>query len=342
MNLKKGINLGGFLSQCVYEREHYRTFIVEEDIRRIRAMGFDHVRLPFDYPIVETEAGVRIQAGYDDIARVVRWCDMYGLTIILDLHRAYGYDFNDAGDAERNSLFASEEKQERFLNLWAQVADAFGHEDHVVFELLNEVVEEENTEGWNALIAKAVAQIRAVNRKTPIIYGGIRWNSAETLRYLEIPKEENILFTFHFYEPLLFTHQRAHWVPELIGVPDIPYPWNMPAYRKQALELGTKGLSVLHSQSEEMGKPFLREMMAEAVRAASAAGVGLYCGEFGVIDQAPLEDTVRWFRDVIDVLGEFDIGFGLWTYKEKDFGLMDEHYAPIRERLLAILTGERE
>ena len=31
-----GVNLGGWLSQCVsYEKEHFDTFILEEDIKRI-------------------------------------------------------------------------------------------------------------------------------------------------------------------------------------------------------------------------------------------------------------------------------------------------------------------
>ena len=60
----------------------------------------------------------------------------------------------------------------------------------------------------------------------------------------------------------------------------------------------------------------------------------LYCGEFGVIDQAPVEDTLRWFTDVDTVFRQFGIGCAVWTYKEMDFGLMGEHYAPIREQLL--------
>lgn len=342
MKLVKGINLGGYLSQCEYSRQHYLEFIGKKDIEQIRNWGFDHIRVPFDYPVLEEEDGQRIQEGYDHLERVVRWCDEAGLNVILDLHRAYGYDFNDAGDAERNSLFASEKKMERFISLWTDVADYFGHENHVAFELLNEVVEEENTEGWNQLIARTVSVIRGITKKTPIIYGGIRWNSADTLQYLEVPKDENILFTFHFYEPLMFTHQRAHWVPELIDVPDISYPGTMEEYRSQAASLGTKGLSVLNSKADVMGPPFLKGMMSEALRAATAAGVGLYCGEFGVIDKAPLPDTVRWFADVIEIMRELDIGYGLWTYKEKDFGLLDAHYAPVREEILAILTGKNK
>jgi aryl-phospho-beta-D-glucosidase BglC (GH1 family) len=57
MNLKRGINLGGFLSQCVHTKEHYDSFIKEEDIEQISAYGFDHVRLPIDYEVFETEDG---------------------------------------------------------------------------------------------------------------------------------------------------------------------------------------------------------------------------------------------------------------------------------------------
>ena len=44
---EKGINLGGWLSQWdLTDREHLETFITEQDIQDIRAMGADHVRLP--------------------------------------------------------------------------------------------------------------------------------------------------------------------------------------------------------------------------------------------------------------------------------------------------------
>ena len=54
---KQGINLGGFLSQ--YEliadansqeslKEHFETFITQEDIKQIAGWGFDHVRIPVD------------------------------------------------------------------------------------------------------------------------------------------------------------------------------------------------------------------------------------------------------------------------------------------------------
>ena len=43
---KKGVNLGGWLSQGPLDKEHLDTFITEKDIARIASWGLDHVRLP--------------------------------------------------------------------------------------------------------------------------------------------------------------------------------------------------------------------------------------------------------------------------------------------------------
>ena len=53
MKLERGINLGGYLSQCVHSTEHYDAFSQEEDIRKIASMGVDHVRLAIDYEVLE-------------------------------------------------------------------------------------------------------------------------------------------------------------------------------------------------------------------------------------------------------------------------------------------------
>lgn len=336
MELNRGINLGGYLSQCVHTQEHYDSFIAEEDIRQIAEWGFDHVRLPIDYEVLEQEDGTCREDGYERVYRVVDWCMKYRLNIILDLHKAFGYDFNDAGSKEANNLFANVSLQDRFVALWENIAKHFWGYEHVAFELLNEVVEEENADKWNALIKRAVTQIRRFAVSNPIIYGGIQWNSATTLKYLEKPEDDNIIFTFHFYEPLLFTHQKAHWVKSMDKRKDVFYPDDMENYRIESNKLGTQGKTVAQAKAKTIGKEFMEEVVAEAVLAAQNANVPLYCGEFGVIDLAPVEDTLRWFTTVNEVFGEHQIGFCVWSYRLMDFGLTEEHYDAIRERLLEL------
>ena len=57
MGFYKGINLGGWLSQCSYEEKHMDTFISDEDYAVIAGWGADHIRIPFDYNILENEDG---------------------------------------------------------------------------------------------------------------------------------------------------------------------------------------------------------------------------------------------------------------------------------------------
>lgn len=338
LKLNRGINLGGFLSQCDHTEEHYASFITNDDIKKIAEVGFDHVRLPIDCDFFQNEEGKFIEDHFDMLDKIVKLCKEVGLNIILDLHKAPGYDFNDAGNKEKNNLFVSEELQQAFLKLWDKISKTYGGYDHVVLELLNEVVEKENADLWNALIKRAVTTIRK-NTKCPIIYGGIQWNSAMTVNLLEKPEDDNIIFTFHFYEPLWFTHQKAYWVPAMDPNETVHYPMTMDEFVEGSKKLGYQGEIVEKAAKAgitTMGVPFLEFLIGEAVEAAKAAGVPLYCGEFGVIDRAPLEDTVRWYADADEAFRKYDIGCAAWTYRGKDFGLVDEHFAPIYDELISL------
>lgn len=341
MKLKRGLNLGGYLSQCTHNMQHYSTFIGKADIEQIAAWGFDHIRLPIDYEVLEDQEGNPKEEGYRLVHCICDCCRANKLDVILDLHKAYGYDFNDAGDRQKNDLFHNSYLQERFVNLWDRIATEFKNYDNVAFELLNEVVEKENALLWNDLIDKTVTAIRKIDLFVPIIYGGIQWNSASTLKLLKKPEDKNIIFTFHFYEPLLFTHQKAHWVKQMDPQKDVFYPESMEYYRLQSAVLGEQGEAVLNSTAEAIGKEFIEIMVKGAVLAAQKAGTQLYCGEFGVIDQAPVPDTLRWFRDVHDIFEKYQIGCSIWTYKEMDFGLTGKHYDDIREEIIQIWTKEQ-
>lgn len=338
MELLRGINFGGYLSQCEHSLEHYRTFISEADVKKVAEWGFDHIRLPIDYEVLEDDNARENKEGIVFVDQMIQWCADYHLDIVLDLHKAFGYDFNDAGDSDKNNLFTSDVLKKRFVDLWVRLAKRYKSFGHVAFELLNEVVEEENAHLWNRLINETVKAIRGYAPDTPIIYGGIQWNSARTLKLLDMPQDNNIIYTFHMYEPLIFTHQKAYWVPDMPMDMDILYPQSMEYYKEVSGLIGDKGKDVVVSQSKEMGKPFLEEMVKEAVDAANNVGVRLYCGEFGVIDRAPVADTLRWFEDIMDVFGKYHIHCAVWSYKEMDFGISDEHYAPISRDLIRLLT----
>ena len=78
-----GINFGGWLSQGEHSDKHYETFLTETDFAVAARWGLDHVRIPVDYELVETEGGIQKESGFQWIAQCITWCRKYGLHMIL-------------------------------------------------------------------------------------------------------------------------------------------------------------------------------------------------------------------------------------------------------------------
>ena len=60
IGMHRGVNLGGWLSQCDYSADRLNHFIKEEDFGVIASWGLDHVRIPVDFNVLEDDKG-----GYD-------------------------------------------------------------------------------------------------------------------------------------------------------------------------------------------------------------------------------------------------------------------------------------
>ncbi|MBQ1395278.1 MAG: cellulase family glycosylhydrolase, partial [Lachnospiraceae bacterium] len=223
---QKGVNLGGWISQY-YRRdeEYFDTFITEEDIEEIAALGFDHVRVPVDYNVLEDEEGNVLEAGFKHLEDCRRWCADRGLNMLIDLHECYGYSFDPLKDMDRRAFFYDEALQARFLNLWREIAERFkDHADQIAFEPLNEIVLYDVAQAWNDLAGRYIELMRSIIPDCRLVIGGVCYNSVLTVPLLDLPTTEGIIYNFHCYEPLIFTHQGAYWVD---GMPEdfrIGYP----------------------------------------------------------------------------------------------------------------------
>ena len=175
---QKGVNLGGWFSQCDYSEDRFNNFITEDDFKELTSWGLDHLRLPVDYNLVETEDGQYKEEGFARIKRALELGHKYGFNMILDLHKTAGYSF-DPGE-KQSGFFGNEALQERFYRLWEEFAKRFGgYGDKVAFELLNEVVDKEDGAVWAEIAPKCVERIRAYAPTTDILIGGYWHNSVQ-------------------------------------------------------------------------------------------------------------------------------------------------------------------
>jgi len=334
----KGINLGGWLSQCEHSKQHYDTFIIEKDIERISSWGLDHIRLPVDYELLESDNGEYIEEGFKYIDNCLEWCKKYGLNMILDLHKTAGYSFDET--EESVGFFKSEQLQNRFIALWEEFAKRYGkYADRLTFELLNEIVDKNVTEIWNRIAEQTIKTIRQYAPDINILIGGVNNNSISELKSLDMPYDDHIVYNFHFYEPTVFTHQSAYWVK------DMPLDFSMlyPNDFTKILEKTKQFFPPMHSEIfegislDKMDKNFFESLFSEAVLIAEERNTSLYCGEYGVIDRADVNSTLIWYSDINSAFEKYGIGRAAWTYKEKDFGIIGDHYAPIIDELIKLL-----
>ncbi len=333
---RKGIDLGGWLSQCNHTKERYENFIVEKDIEIIAGWGADHVRVPIDYELVEDREGNYIEDGFTYIQRAIDWCGKYGLNMVLDVHKTFGYSF-DLGYGE-SGFFDNEKYQERFYRLWEELAKRYSkYEDRVVFELLNEVTDKEYSDRWNAISGKCIDRIRAIAPTVKILLGGYWNNSGDALRDLALPKDENIVYNFHNYDPLVFTHQGAHWVQALPGDLRFSIKQTFGEMKKVLDEKAPAMLEMFQvpgSLDDHIDAKFFKARFAEPVRIAEERGVSLYCGEYGVIDIVAPEDCLEWYKAINEAFEYYGIGRATWSYKQMNFGITDPGRDGIREELL--------
>ena len=332
-----GVNLGGWISQYWDKgKEHFDSFISKDDIKQIASWGMDHVRLPIDYNVLEDDERPfeYSEEGFSYVDNCIEWCREYGLNIILDLHKAPGYAFHSL---ESNRLFDDDTLQERYVNLWRTFAERYKkYGENVVFELLNEIVEP-NSDRWNKLSKQAVEAIRQVDPNRVIIIGGNHYNSVNTLKELDYIDDDKIVYTFHFYEPHLFTHQGAGWEPPMKELNfKVSWPIGAEDYSKYMLlsEYFRKRFYI----SDNMGKDYLREALAPALEFAKERDVVLYCGEYGTIETADMDSRIRWHEDICSLLIEYGIGRAVWSYKLMDFRMVDGDSKVVNEELIKIVS----
>ena len=308
----KGINLGGWMSQCDYSENRLDNFITEADFEKIASWGFDHVRLPVDYNVFQRPDGAFIEQGVERIDRAIELCGKYGLCTVLDLHKTQGFSF-DAQEHEAG-FFENEKYQDLFYKVWEEFSARYaGLTQRLMFDLLNEVTEPSYLPAWMRISKECIRRIRMNAPDVKILVGSYHHNHATAVLDLDRFDDPNVVYSFHCYEPIAFTHQGAYWMEELKNRTGIT-----------AAESGT---------TEE----FFEKLLTPALAYAAETGTSLYCGEYGVIDVVPPEEAVKWFRVFHTVMDRHEIGRAVWSYRQMDFGLSDARMDGVREELLTLL-----
>ena len=145
--------------------------------------------------------------------QIIDWCDELDLYLIIDNH-SFDNDFNINPNIEKT-----------LIAIWRQLSEHLkNRSDIVCYEVLNEPHGIDDL-AWGRIQGKVIDVIRSIDKNRLIVVGPANWNSFKNLSLMPDYSDPRLIYTFHFYEPFLFTHQGASWVtPSMAPVADIPFP----------------------------------------------------------------------------------------------------------------------
>lgn len=334
--LGKGTNLAHWLSQSRQRGAEREKFIQEEDIRQIDSLGFDHVRLPIDEEQLWDENGKRHEDAFRLMINCIDWCIKYKLRAIVDLHILRSHHFN----AKEKPLWTDPNEQQKFCNLWLDLSSTLKQYplSMVAYELMNEAVADD-PDHWNKLVAKCFSALRKTEPERLIVIGSNRWQSAATFDVLKVPDDPNIILSYHFYEPFLLTHYHASWTDLKHYSGPVHYPGiALTQTELDALPDDQKG-GAQRFVNRQFDKTTMLEMMRLPIQRAKKLKLRLYCGEYGVVSDAPKADRLRWYADMMEIFREQGIGSANWNYKSDQFGLINNDGSK-NEDLIRIISDK--
>ena len=301
----KGVNFSGWFDAASAQGISF-TVYTEQDFINAKSLGVDIIRLPVKFhSMTGGEPDYTLDPllfRFLDIA--VDWAEKHGIYIIIDNH-----SLHDGG-------ITGDNVDEILLPVWAQVARHYkDRSDYVLYEIMNEPYGISDKR-WGEIQGMAIETIRRYDGKHTIIVGGTEYNSVGKLSYIPEYTDRNLIYTFHFYDPLIFTHQGAIWASPLEHLSGLPFPAarrRMPRINSRLRGTWVENAMLNYLKEADYSK--LLDTLNRVVAFSRERDVPVFCGEFGVyMLTSPVDDRVRWYEFVSRAMDSRNIPRTSWDY----------------------------
>lgn len=310
-SLDKGINIS-WLEQTWNKNILNDTSITENDFVLLKKLGFKSIRLPVAFTYFDNN-----NIPLDSVLVCVNWvlanCKKYGFNLIIDYH--YGNLNND------NYLTETP----RIIGLWQKVAKIYiGESPNLLFfEIYNEPTV--NDAVWKDAAYNIVTGIRQVDKKRTLLVGASNYNSIYELSRFVRLADENIIYSFHFYEPFFFTHQGAAWVGDQVATTGVTFPYNeerFPPLNPRAKN--TWGETNYDKYKNDGNEQSLMDKLSGYVKPWSDKyKVPVICTEYGAYNKYADEySRCRYIKAMRSTLKTLNIPGIMWEYND-GFSIFD-------------------
>jgi endoglucanase len=312
---RRGINLTNWF-QVDNPGQIQFTRYTKQDIINIKNLGCDVIRLPINMnSMTNGSPSYTLDPLYVSfLDSVVTWCEQLHIYLMIDNH---SFDPNVNTSADIGNILTK---------VWSQMAIHYkDRSEYILYEILNEP-HGITTAVWGAIQNQVINSIRANDTRHTIVVGGSGYNSYTELQNLPVYTDTNLLYTFHFYDPFMFTHQGASWTsPSMEPLAGVPFPYD--AAKMPLCPASLKGTwieSSLNSYLNEGSVSRVKQLIDIAINFRTSRNVKIFCGEFGVyIPNSNTADRTYWYNVVRQYFEENNIPWTIWDYKG-GFGLFNK------------------
>ena len=181
------------------------TYIGEDDIRFIKSVGFNTIRIPLHWDLFMTSDGAIEGPGWALLDRVIGWAKAAGLYIIVDLHAAPGGQtgINHDDGPGYPLMFYVPRDRDLTVKLWQAIAQRYAGDPTILgYDLLNEPIAPYHdiatlNPRLEPFYERITAAIRAVDPGRVAILAAGQWSSSFDM--FGPPFAPNLAYTYHSF-----------------------------------------------------------------------------------------------------------------------------------------------
>lgn len=278
--------------------------ITASDFKLLKQLGFKSIRLPVAFTYFQANSD-SLKKALHHIDRVLQLCDLYGFKLIICFH---------SGNLNDNNY---QTETQKVIDMWKLILRKYIGQsaNNLFFELYNEPPHM-NPDNWKKAANEMIVAVRKIDKKHTLILGASNFNSIYEMSRMTPFADNNIIYTFHFYEPFLFTHQGAEWVGDQSSTTGIPFPYNAATYPPlNPKAKNTPGESHYNLYPKDGNEQSVHDKLQIVKNWSVKYNVPILCGEYGVYNKyADPDSRCRYIKAVRQNLRAMNIPGMLWDY----------------------------